>query len=81
MKKKLLFISGRFFISSIELIFIIITQYLYACDISYYPIMSFIFQHNLFLFRRMFLRTSQVYLVFLYCQCIVMRNTLFQTFQ
>ena len=39
-KNKLLFIFSNLFIPSIELIFISIIQYVYACDIIYYPIIS-----------------------------------------
>ena len=38
MKKNVLFIFSDFLISSIELLCVIIPQYVYACDICYYPI-------------------------------------------
>ena len=47
-KNNLLFIFSHLFISFKELIFIIIPQYIYEYDISYYTIMSFIFQNNVF---------------------------------
>ena len=34
---------SHLFISLVELLYVFFTQYLYACDISYYPIMSFFF--------------------------------------
>ena len=67
------------FISSIELLFVIIPRYVYACDIRYYTIMSLILK-PLFLCIIM-LFTSQIYLVFLCCLCIWMREKLFQTWQ
>ena len=47
-KNNLLFIFSHLFISFKELIFIIIPQYIYEYDISYYTIMSFIFQNIFF---------------------------------
>ena len=52
-----------------ELIFIIIHQYVHACDNSYYPIMSLNFQ-NKFDSLKMILYTSQKYLVSLCFLCI-----------
>ena len=66
-----------FFISSIYILSIIIPQYEYACDICYYPIMSFIVQH-LFLFIIMLLNT-QWSLVLLCCWCIWLSETIFRT--
>ena len=64
-EKQLLFIFSHFFISYIELLFIISPQYIYACDISYYPTMSLILQP---LFLRIILlftgHGSLVYLCF-----------------
>ena len=67
------------FISSIEVLFIIIHEYIYACDICYYPNMSLTFK-TLFLFV-ILLFASQRYLVFLCCWCIWLNLKLFQTCQ
>ena len=49
MNNNLFFIFSNLFNSSIELLFIIVTLYVYACDICYYSIMSSILQHLFFL--------------------------------
>ena len=73
------FFFGHLFISSIELSFIIITKYLYASDIWYYSIMTFILQHLCLCI--ILLYTSQRSLVFLCSWCIWLHKTLFQTRQ
>ena len=47
-----LFILSHLFILSIELLNMIYPQYVYTCDISYYPIISFIL--NVYLFINMY---------------------------
>ena len=74
-----IFCFNPFFISSIELLYMVFPQYVYACDISYYFIMSFILQ-PLFLLINMLL-TSQKYLFSLCCWCIWLRETLIQTWE
>ena len=79
MKNNFLFICSQFFISSIEMLLIIIPPYVYACDIYHYPTMSFIFQ--LLLLCTIILFTSQRNLDFLYFFCIWLLEKLFQTWQ
>ena len=51
-EEQFLLILSHLLISSIELFYIFFPQYLYACDISYYLIISFIF--NLYLLISIF---------------------------
>ena len=69
---------SHFFISLIGLLFVIFPQYVYACDIRYYPIIPFIF--NIYFLENL-LFTSKIYLVSLCCWCIWLSETLFQTRQ
>ena len=59
-KNNLSSIFSNLFISSIELIFMIITQYSYTCDISYYPIMQFILQHKSIFVEQIYALVSDI---------------------
>ena len=62
MKNIFVLVLSHLFISQIYLLYTVFTQYVYACDISYYPIMTFII--NLYLF------ISICYLLVRYLYCL-----------